>query len=98
MDFTVYPELTFEKHDIDTFRNLGLAFESVKKGGNLPCILNAANEIAVGEFLKDKVGFLEMSDVIEHCMQNVSFIQTPDLQDFQETDKETRQKALEVIK
>lgn len=97
-DFLDYPQLTFEQPDIATFRNLGLAFEVAKEGGNQPCILNAANEIAVQGFLEDKVGFLEISEVIESCLQKVSYIRNPELEDFIETDKETRAKALELIK
>ncbi|SNT15757.1 1-deoxy-D-xylulose 5-phosphate reductoisomerase [Ekhidna lutea] len=97
-NFLDYPQLTFEKPDIDTFRNLGLAFEVAKEGGNQPCILNAANEIAVQGFLEDKVGFLEISDVIENCLKKVSYIRNPELEDFIQTDKETRAKALELIR
>ena len=96
-DFIDYPQLTFEKPDMETFRNLKLAFEVAKEGGNHPCILNAANEIAVQGFLEDKVGFLEISDVIENCLQKVSYIREPELEDFIQTDKETRAKALEMI-
>ena len=96
-DFIDYPQLTFEKPDMETFRNLKLAFEVAKEGGNHPCILNAANEIAVQGFLEDKVGFLEISDVIENCLQKVSYIRKPELEDFIQTDKETRAKALEMI-
>ncbi|MEO9869360.1 1-deoxy-D-xylulose-5-phosphate reductoisomerase [Ekhidna sp.] len=96
-DFMDYPQLTFEKPDIETFRNLGLAFEVAKKGGNQPCILNAANEIAVQAFLEDKVSFLEISDVIENCLAKVSYIRNPELEDFIKTDEETRAKALELI-
>ncbi|WP_436517569.1 1-deoxy-D-xylulose-5-phosphate reductoisomerase [Ekhidna sp. To15] len=97
-DFLDYPQLTFEKPDTETFRNLGLAFEVAKKGGNQPCVLNAANEIAVQAFLEDKVGFLEISDVIENCLKKVSYIRNPEIEDFIQTDKETRAKALELIK
>lgn len=97
-DFLDYPQLTFEKPDVETFRNLGLAFEVAKEGGNQPCILNAANEIAVQAFLEDKVGFLEISDVIENCLKKVSYIRNPEIEDFIQTDKETRAKALELIK
>lgn len=97
-DFMDYPQLTFEKPDMKTFRNLGLAFEVAKEGGNQPCILNAANEIAVQGFLEDKVGFLEISDVIENCLKKVSYIRNPELDDFIQTDKETRARALELIK
>lgn len=96
-DFMNYPSLTFEKPDMETFRNLSLAFEAMEKGGNMPCILNAANEIAVSGFLKDQVGFLEMSDVVEQCMQQISFLKKPTYEDYVLTDKETRQKALDLI-
>ncbi len=96
-DFINYPSLTFEKPDMEAFRNLALAFEAMKKGGNMPCVLNAANEIAVSGFLKDQVGFLQMSEVVEHCMQKISFLKNPTYEDYVLTDKETRQKALEFI-
>ncbi|CAN1572235.1 Dxr 1-deoxy-D-xylulose 5-phosphate reductoisomerase [Spirosomataceae bacterium] len=96
-DFINYPNLTFEKPDLETFRNLGFAFEALKKSGNMPCILNAANEVAVDAFLKDKIGFLEMSDIIEFCMQTVSFIEKPTVEDYIETDKSTREAALTKI-
>ena len=96
-DFINYPKLTFEKPDMESFRNLALAFEAMHQGGNMPCILNAANEIAVSGFLKDRVGFLQMSDVVERCMQEVSFLKNPTYEDYVLTDKETRQKALELI-
>ncbi|MFT6879381.1 MAG: 1-deoxy-D-xylulose-5-phosphate reductoisomerase [Arcticibacterium sp.] len=96
-DFVNYPNLTFEKPDIETFKNLGLAFEALDRGGNMPCIVNAANEIAVDAFLKDKVGFLQMSDLIETCMSNVNFVKKPTLDDYIETDKQTRAKALELL-
>ncbi len=97
-DFAAYPNLTFEKPDMETFRNLGLAFEAMARAGNMPCILNAANEIAVAEFLKDKIGFLEMSDILEHCMQTVPFIERPEIEDYKHTDQITRIKALELIR
>ncbi len=93
-NFLNYPELTFEQADTKTFRNLALAFEAMNKGGNAPCVLNAANEIAVQAFLKDKIGFLEMSDLIEKCLQQVAFISKPSYADYVETDKETRRIAL----
>lgn len=89
-DFLTYPSLTFEQADTKTFRNLALAFEAMNKGGNAPCILNAANEIAVAAFLKDKIGFLQMSDVVEKCLQTVAHIAKPSYEDYVETDKETR--------
>jgi len=97
-DFTNYPNLTFEKPDIKTFRNLGLAFEALKQGGNMPCIINAANEIAVAGFLTNGLGFLAMSNIIEECMQKVSFYAKPTLDDYLNTDKETRIFAQNLIK
>lgn len=81
---------TFEAPDIKTFRNLELARIAMEKGGNLPCILNAANEVVVQAFLQNKVGFLEMSEMIEEAMEKLPFIETPDLAALEETDKETR--------
>jgi 1-deoxy-D-xylulose-5-phosphate reductoisomerase len=96
-DFSKYPSLTFEEPDISTFRNLDLAYTAMKKAGNMPCVLNAANEIAVECFLKDKIGFLEMSEVIEECMDRIAFISDPDLETYIQTDQDTRIKALELI-
>ncbi|MHA7099165.1 1-deoxy-D-xylulose-5-phosphate reductoisomerase [Roseivirga pacifica] len=89
-NFMDYPELTFEAPDLETFRNLALSFEAMDKGGNMPCILNAANEVAVARFLKDEIGFLEMSDLVAHCMQKISFLQQPTYEDYVQTDEETR--------
>jgi len=96
-DFINYPKLTFEKPDINTFSNLALAFEALKLGGNMPCILNAANEIAVQAFLEDKIGFLQMSVIIEKTMQKVAFIKTPSYSDYMDCDKEARSVALELL-
>ncbi|WP_295767252.1 1-deoxy-D-xylulose-5-phosphate reductoisomerase [uncultured Mucilaginibacter sp.] len=96
-DFTAYPTLTFEKPDMGTFRNLAYAFDALKTGGNMPCIVNAANEIAVAGFLHDKVGFLAMSDVIEQCMHKIPSITHPTLDDYLNTDKETRILAQNLI-
>jgi len=96
-NFAAYPNLTFEEPDMNTFRNLALAFEVGKEEGNQPCILNAANEIAVQAFLEDRVGFLEISDVIESCLQKVAYIRKPILEDLVATDTETRAYALELI-
>ncbi|WP_420878619.1 1-deoxy-D-xylulose-5-phosphate reductoisomerase [Roseivirga pacifica] len=89
-NFMNYPELTFEAPDLETFRNLALSFEAMDKGGNMPCVLNAANEVAVARFLKDEIGFLEMSDLVAHCMQKISFLQQPTYEDYVQTDEETR--------
>ncbi|HET9486834.1 MAG TPA: 1-deoxy-D-xylulose-5-phosphate reductoisomerase [Chryseosolibacter sp.] len=97
-DFRNYPALNFEKPDMETFRNLALAFEALNRGGNMPCVLNAANEVAVAEFLKDRVGFLEMSVVVEQCLNKMAYIQNPTYEDYVETDRETRLRAFELIK
>jgi 1-deoxy-D-xylulose-5-phosphate reductoisomerase len=92
-----YPSLTFEPPDTETFRNLALAFAAMDKGGNMPCILNAANEIAVAGFLSDRVGFLEMSSIVEHCMEKMAYISTPSYDDYVYTDRETRVMAVEWL-
>jgi 1-deoxy-D-xylulose-5-phosphate reductoisomerase len=97
-DFGKFPSLTFEKPDTETFRNLALAFEALNRGGNMPCVLNAANEVAVAEFLKDRVGFLEMSDIVEQCLAKIDYIKTPSYDDYVQTDIETRKKAFELVK
>jgi 1-deoxy-D-xylulose-5-phosphate reductoisomerase len=96
-DFRKINTLTFEEPDIKTFRNLQLAQESLHRGGNLPCIMNAANEIAVYAFLRNKIGFLEMTDLIEKTMAHVPFIQDPTLEDYFESDGEARNYAADVI-
>ncbi|MDQ3290093.1 MAG: 1-deoxy-D-xylulose-5-phosphate reductoisomerase, partial [Bacteroidota bacterium] len=97
-NFMDYPQLTFEKPDLETFRNLALAFEAMERGGNVPCILNAANEVVVNAFLQNKIGFLQMSDIIESCMAKVAYIAEPALTDYVATDQETRRVAQEMIK
>ena len=96
-DFAKYPALTFEKPDTETFRNLALAFEALAQGGNMPCVLNAANEVAVEEFLQDRIGFLQMSEVVERCLTKMDYIASPAYEDYVNTDKETRIKAKELI-
>ena len=90
LDFKDFNSLTFEQVDIQNFRNLALAFQAMEKGGNMAAILNAANEVAVASFLKNKVGFVQMSELIEQCMNKVSFIQQPTYIDLQQTDMEAR--------
>jgi 1-deoxy-D-xylulose-5-phosphate reductoisomerase len=97
-NFMDYPSLTFEKADSNTFRNLSLAYYSMEKGGNSACVLNAANEVVVDAFLKDKVGFLQMSDVVENCLEKVTFVANPNYEDFVNSDQETRQIAQQLIK
>ncbi len=89
--------LSFEPPDIKTFRNLALAIAAMNKGGNMPCILNAANELAVYGFLKNRIGFMEMTDVIERTMSEIPFIQTPTLQEYFESDGEARNFAASMI-
>ncbi|MEX2230692.1 MAG: 1-deoxy-D-xylulose-5-phosphate reductoisomerase [Cyclobacteriaceae bacterium] len=97
-DFRNYPSLNFEKPDLETFRNLALAFEALNRGGNMPCVLNAANEVAVAEFLKDRVSFLEMSGIVEHCLNKMAYIKNPSYEDYVETDRETRARAFDLLR
>ncbi|MBK9591754.1 MAG: 1-deoxy-D-xylulose-5-phosphate reductoisomerase [Crocinitomicaceae bacterium] len=96
-NFLNYPQLTFEQPDLNTFRNLQLAYDAMDAGGNLPCILNATNEITVAAFLQDKIGFLDIAKINEKTMQAVSFQKSTSLESLIETDLETRKKALELI-
>ena len=95
--FFDYPNLTFEKADEKTFRNLSLAFRAMSKGGNSACILNAANEIAVEAFLNDKIGFLNMSDLIDNCLEKITFVKSPTIEDYIETDQQTRLLANKLL-
>ena len=97
-DFKKSNQLTFEEPDVKTFRNLALATDALFKGGNLPCVLNAANEIAVYAFLRNRIGFLDMTDVIERVMDKVPFIEKPTLEEYYESDGESRQYAASLIK
>ena len=90
LDFARYAMLTFEEPDMERFRNLAFAFEAVRKGGNMPCILNAVNEVVVAAFLRDEIGFLQMSDVIEKTMAKAAFIPVPSYEDYVATDAEAR--------
>lgn len=96
-NFIQYPTLTFEQPDKKTFRSLSLAYEALDKGGNMPCILNAANEIAVAGFLSDKISFLNMTDIVETCMLKIPFIVSPSIEDYIQTDEETRRMAVDLI-
>jgi 1-deoxy-D-xylulose-5-phosphate reductoisomerase len=95
--FTEYPQLTFEQPDRKIFRNLALSYEALVKGGNWPCILNAANEVAVTAFLEKKIGFLGIPDVIQDTLQKSTFIESPVLEDFYESDRQARRVAKELI-
>lgn len=97
VDFAALGSLTFENPDPVRFRNLALAFEAIERGGNMPCILNAANEVCVDAFLHERVGFLAMSDVIETTMQRVGYIAQPTYDDYVATDAEARNVARELI-
>jgi 1-deoxy-D-xylulose-5-phosphate reductoisomerase len=97
-DFRKYDTLNFEEPDLKTFRNLALATEALNKGGNLPCVVNAANEIAVFAFLRNRIGFLDMTAVIEQTMQKVTFIEKPTLQEYFDSDAEARNFAASLIK
>ena len=98
LNFRKYPALNFEEPDYKTFRNLGLATEALQKGGNMACVLNAANEIAVWAFLKNRIGFLDITAVVEKAMQNISFIEKPTLQEYFDSDGEARNFAASLMK
>jgi 1-deoxy-D-xylulose-5-phosphate reductoisomerase len=96
-NFIDYPSLTFEKPDLDTFRNLAIAYEVLEKGGNAACIVNAANEIAVEAFLQEKIGFLDISDVIVESLSKIIYISNPSYTDYVQTNEATRRFASELI-
>lgn len=97
LDFNQYNTLTFEEPDMKRFRNLTFAFEAARRGGNAPCVLNAANEVVVAAFLRDEIGFLRMSDVIEETMGRVAFLEKPTYEDYVRTDAEARRVAARLI-
>jgi len=96
--FLDYPKLTFEQPNTKIFRNLALAFEALNRGGNMPCILNAANEVVVQAFLTDKIGFLQMPEIIEQIMEKATFVKVPSLDDYIQTDKEVRIQTAASVK
>ncbi len=98
VDFMEFNQLTFEKPDVKRFRNLALAYQAMETGGNMPCVLNAANEVVVDAFLKEKIGFLQMSDIIENVMTKASFIQKPSYEDYVQSNEEARNLTLNQIK
>ena len=91
--FADYPQLTFQEPDLEIFPNLSLAYRALEEGGNMPCVLNAANEVAVSAFLDGKLGFFDMPGIIERTLESVSFIASPDLNDYVEIDSEARKIA-----
>lgn len=97
VDFSKIATLTFEKPDLNRFRNLAFAFEAMQKGGNMPCILNAANEVVVHAFLHDKIGFLQMSDIIEWAMMTMPFVAEPSYDDYVACDALVREKVAQKI-
>ena len=97
-DFLKYPSLSFSKPDLQTFRCLALAGLAMEKGGNMPCVMNAANEVAVQAFLSGQIGFLQISEVIESTMENSSYVTHPDINDYITCDKEARILAADYLK
>jgi 1-deoxy-D-xylulose-5-phosphate reductoisomerase len=97
LDFRRFATLSFDEPDVKTFRNLALATEALFKGGNMPCILNAANEIAVWAFLRNRIGFLDMTAVVEKTMEKVAFIEKPVLDQYFDSDAEARNFAASLI-
>ena len=97
LDFRKHSTMTFIQPDTDKFRNLNLAFSAMRKGGNMPCIMNAANEIAVEAFLNEKIGFMEMPDVVEYTMDNCAYVVSPGLESLELSDAEARETALNYI-
>ena len=98
LDFAQLGNLSFEKPDIDKFPCLNLAFKAIAKGGNIPCAMNAANEAAVAAFLKDKISFYKISEIIDHCIENIGYIACPDIEDILNTNQESLIMANELIK
>ncbi|NDC39971.1 MAG: 1-deoxy-D-xylulose-5-phosphate reductoisomerase [Chitinophagia bacterium] len=98
LDFKDFPKLAFETPDYKTFRNLALAKEAMERGGNMPCIMNAANEVVVQAFLNNKVGFLEMSDMIEQTMETTPFVAHPSFDDYFQSDRDARNRVTEFLK
>ena len=96
-DFKKPGTLSFEEPDTKTFRNLALAMEALRQGGNMPCVMNAANEIAVYAFLKNRIGFLDMTEVVEQTMTKISYVEKPTLEEYFETDGEARNFAASLI-
>jgi len=94
-NFLEYPKLTFEKPDFEAFRNLGLAFDALAKGGNAPSILNAANEVAVARFLNDEISFHQLPDIVDFALSKVGFQAKPDLEALISSDAEARARASE---
>lgn len=98
LNFKEYSKLTFEEPDYKTFRNLAIAKDAMFKGGNVPCVMNAANEVAVQAFLNNKVSFIEMSDIIEETIAKIDFVEHPTLEEYEHSDREARLHAADMVK
>ncbi|MDC3104770.1 1-deoxy-D-xylulose-5-phosphate reductoisomerase [bacterium] len=96
-NFLDFSKLTFEEPDLKTFKNLALAYKAMESGGNAPCVLNAANEVAVNAFLKNEIAFLKMPDLIDNCLEKINFVKNPTLEDYIETDRQARILAKTLI-
>ena len=97
LELNKYPTFTFIEPDLEKFRNLSLAYQALSAGGNMPCILNAANEVAVDAFLKGKIGFLHITDIVEYTLENNDYICTPDLESLEISDRRARETAEKFI-
>jgi 1-deoxy-D-xylulose-5-phosphate reductoisomerase len=97
-DFSLIPKLTFEKPDTNTFRNLSLAYHALEVGGNMPCVLNSANEVAVNAFLSGSINFLQITDVVEQCMERISYVGQPSADDLFATNRKTKKYAEDILK
>ncbi len=97
LDFLEYPEFTFLKPELKKFRNLTLAYQALNKGGNMPCVLNASNEVAVNAFLKGMIGILQMPDVVENALENIQYLSAPGLEELQQSDMQARESAAKYI-
>lgn len=98
LDFNNHPVFTFTEPDLKKFRNLSLAYQALKEGGNMPCALNAANEIAVSAFLSERINFLQLPDVVAYTLEKIQYISSPDLESLEITDKQARKTADDFIR
>ena len=98
LDFNNHPVFTFTEPDLKKFRNLSLAYKALREGGNMPCVLNAANEVAVSAFLSERINFLQLPDVVEYTLEKIQYISSPDLESLEITDKQARKTADDFIR
>jgi 1-deoxy-D-xylulose-5-phosphate reductoisomerase len=97
LELSKYPSFTFLEPDLKKFRNLSLAYQALMEGGNMPCILNAANEIAVTAFLAGKISFLQMPDIVEYAMENNGYVSSPGLESLEISDRQARDTAAKYV-